>query len=139
MAKANYRSVDDYIALQPEATQRVLTRVRRIIRKAVPGAEEVISYQIPAYKLHGRILMFFAGWKAHFSLYPLNARIAKAFKKDLAGYETSKGTVKIPLSDPVPVKLIEGFATMRAKEVEAAQKTGRATATKAKKASSNRR
>src|SRR5262249_32934343 len=108
MAKTAYRSVDDYIALQPEAAQRVLARVRGIIRKAVPGAEEAISYQIPAYKLNGRMLMFFAGWKEHFSVYPLNARIAKAFKKDLARYETSKGTVKIPLSDPVPGKLIEG-------------------------------
>jgi uncharacterized protein YdhG (YjbR/CyaY superfamily) len=126
MAKTDYKSVDDYIAAQPDATQRVLTRVRGIIRKAVPGAEEVISYQIPAYKLNGRMLMFFAGWKEHFSLYPLNARIAKAFRKDLARYETSKGTIKIPLSDPVPVKLVEGFAKMRAKEVVAARKAKRA-------------
>src|SRR5262249_23230131 len=105
----------------------------------VPGAEEVISYQIPAYKLNGRMLMFFAGWKEHFSLYPLNAAIAKAFKKDLAGYETSKGTIKIPLSDPVPVKLIEGFATMRAKEVAAAQRARSATVTKARSAASKKR
>lgn len=119
MAKTAFTSVDDDLASQPEATQRVLTRVRRIIRKAVPSAEEVISYQIPAYKLNGRMLMFFAGWAEHFSLYPLNARIAKAFKKDLARYQTRKGTIRIPLSDPVPVKLVEGFAKMRAKEVAA--------------------
>jgi len=112
-----FKSVDDYIATQPPASQRVLSRVRRIIRKAVPGAEEVISYQIPAYKLNGRIVMYFAGWKEHFSLYPLNTRIAARFKKELADYETSKGTIKIPLSEPVPVKLVEGFAKMRAKEV----------------------
>ena len=139
MAKTAFKSIDDYIASQPVATQRVLTRVRRIIRKAVPGAEEVISYQIPAYKLNGRMLMFFAGWKEHFSLYPLNARIAKAFKKDLARYETSKGTIKIPLSDPVPVRLIEGFATMRAKEVAAAREAKRAASNKAKRSVSKRR
>src|SRR5262245_57572685 len=126
MAKTAFKSVDDYIASQPVATQRVLTRVRRIIRKAVPGAEEVISYQIAAYRLNGRILMFFAGWKEHFSLYPLNTRIAKALKKDLARYETSKGTIKIPLSEPVPDKLIESFAKLRAREATAAQKRKKA-------------
>ena len=147
MARTDFKSVDDYIASQPVAAQRVLVRVRGIIRKAVPGAEEVISYQIPAYRLHGRMLMFFAGWKEHFSLYPLNTRIAKAFKKDLARYETSKGTIKIPLSEAVPVKVVEGFAKMRAKEVAAAReaktKTSkqakRATPMKAKGAASKRR
>src|SRR5262245_43585848 len=129
MAKTAFKSVDDYIALQPEAAQRVLVRVRRMIRKAVPGAEELISSQIPAYRLDGRMLMFFAGCKEHLSLYPLNTRIAMAFKKDLARYETSKGTIKIPLSEPVPVKLIEGFAKLRAKEV-AEQQRARSAASK---------
>jgi uncharacterized protein YdhG (YjbR/CyaY superfamily) len=139
MAKTDFKSVDDYIASQPEATRRVLTRVRRIIRKAVPGAEEVISYQIPAYRLYGRMLMFFAGWKEHFSLYPLNARIAKAFKKDLARYETSKGTIKIPLSDPVPTELIEGFAKMRAEEVAAVKKAQRGAPQKKRAVSRHQR
>jgi uncharacterized protein YdhG (YjbR/CyaY superfamily) len=123
MAKTAFKSVDDYIASQPEAAQRALTRVRSIVRKAVPGAEEVMSYQIAAFRLNGRMLMFFAGWKEHFSLYPLNTRIARALKRDLARYETSKGTIKIPLSEPVPVKLVEGFAKMRAKEVAELEKT----------------
>jgi uncharacterized protein YdhG (YjbR/CyaY superfamily) len=134
MARTDFKCVDDYIAMQPEATQRVLARVRRIVRKAVPDAEEVISYQIPAYRLHGRMLLFFAGWKEHFSLYPLNPRIAKAFKKDLARYETSKGTIKIPLSEPVPVRLVEGFAKMRATEVTALNRV-RARARRARDAS----
>ena len=70
MAKTDFKSVDEYIASQPEAVQGVLERVRSTIRKAVPGAEEVISYQIPAYKLHGRAVLYFAGWKQHYSLYP---------------------------------------------------------------------
>jgi uncharacterized protein YdhG (YjbR/CyaY superfamily) len=131
MAKTAFKSVDDYIAAQPEAAQRVLTRVRRVIRKAVPDAEEAISYQIPAYKLNGRMLMYFAGWKEHFSLYPLNTRIAKALKKDLAGYETSKGTIKIPLSATFPAKLIEGFARMRAEE--AAELSAKKSASKTRK------
>jgi uncharacterized protein YdhG (YjbR/CyaY superfamily) len=100
----------------------VLKRVRSIIRKAVPGADEVISYQIPAYKLHGRTVLYFAAWKEHYSVYPSNTRLVAAFKNELAGYQLSKGTIRFPLSEPVPVKLIEGIAKFRAKEVAAAGK-----------------
>ena len=106
MAKTDFKSVDEYIASQPEAVQGVLERVRSTIRKAVPGAEEVISYQIPAYKLHGGPVLYFAGWKQHYSLYPATAHLVAAFKDDLAPYEVSKGTIRFPLSEPVPVKLI---------------------------------
>ena len=116
MAKTNYRSVDEYIASQPEATQAVLERVRSIIGKAVPGAEEVISYQIPAFKLPGGTVVFFAGWKKHFSLYPASAPLVAAFKNDLAPYEVSKGTIRFPLGEPVPAKLIERIAKFRARE-----------------------
>ena len=91
MAKTNFRSVDDYIASQPEATQAVLKRVRGIIRKALPAAEEVISYQIPAYKLRGQAVVYFAGWKQHYSLYPATALLVKAFKTDLAPTRTQQG------------------------------------------------
>ncbi len=117
MAKTDVTSVDEYIASQPEALQGILERVRSAIRKAVPGAEEVISYKIPAYKLHGADLLYFAGWKQHYSLYPANERVVAAFKNDLAPYEISKGTIRFPLSGPVPVKLIERIARFRAKEV----------------------
>ena len=118
VAKAGFTSVDEYIASQPKAAQRVLTRVRTAIRKAVPGAEEVISYQIPTFKLNGRAVIYFAGWKAHYSLYPANDRLVAAFKKQLAPYEVNnKGTIRFPLSEPVPVKLIERIAKFRAKEV----------------------
>jgi len=109
--------VEEYIASQPGAVQGVLRRVRSTIRKAVPGAEEVISYQIPGYRLHGRPVLYFAGWKQHFSLYPSTDRVVAAFKDDLAPYEVSKGTIRFALSEPVPVKLIAGIAKLRAKEV----------------------
>ena len=117
MAKTDFKSIDEYIKSQPSAVQTVLKRVRSTIRKAVPKAEEVISYQIPAYKLQGRPLLYFAGWKEHYSLYPSNARLVAAFKDELAPYEIAKGTIRFPLSEPVPVKLIEGIAKFRAKEV----------------------
>ena len=121
MAKATFKSVDEYIASQPQAAQDALRRVRDAIRKAVPGAEEVISYQIPAYKLHGARVLFFAGWKTHYSLYPASAGLVAAFKDELAPYEVSKGTIRFPLSKPIPVKLVERIAEYRAKEVEKAK------------------
>jgi uncharacterized protein YdhG (YjbR/CyaY superfamily) len=122
MAKTNFQSVDEYIASRPEAVQEVLKRVRSIVRKAVPKAAEIISYQIPAYKLPGGGVLYFAGWKQHYSLYPANGRAVAALKKELAPYEVSKGTIRFPLSEPVPVKLIERIAKLRAKEVAAGAK-----------------
>jgi len=116
MARATFKSVDEYIATHPEDVQAILQRVRSTIRKAVPGAEEAISYQIPTYKLQGAYVVYFAGWKEHYSLYPANDRLVAAFKEDLAPYEVSKGTIRFPLSQPVPVKLIERIAKFLAKE-----------------------
>lgn len=116
MAKTKFKTVDEYIAAQPEAAQVVLNRVRSAIRKGLPRAAEVISYQIPAYKLHGRIALYFAGWKQHYSLYPAGDRLLRAFRPHLASYKLSKGTIRFPLSEPVPAKLIERIAKFRAKE-----------------------
>ncbi|MBI3472431.1 MAG: DUF1801 domain-containing protein [Candidatus Solibacter usitatus] len=117
MAKTGFKSVDEYMASQPEAVRCILGRVRSTIRKALPRAEEVISYQIPAYKLHNRAVLYFAGWKQHYSLYPAGERIVAALKDELAPYEVTKGTIRFPLFQPVPVKLIGRIAKFRAKEV----------------------
>jgi uncharacterized protein YdhG (YjbR/CyaY superfamily) len=122
MAKADIKSVDEYIASQPKAVQGVLARVRNIIRRAVPGADEAISYKMPAYKLRGGLVIYFAGWKQHYSLYPATDRIVAELKDDLAPYEVKKGTIRFPLSRPVPAKLIERIAKLRAKEVAAREK-----------------
>ena len=122
MAKTDFKSVDEYIASQPEAVQGILKRVRSAIRKAVPGAEEVISYKIPTYRLHGRAVLYFAGWTQHYSLYPATDHVVAAFKDDLAPYQVSKGTIRFPLSEPVPVKLIQRIAKFRAKEVAEREK-----------------
>src|SRR5258708_31850860 len=116
MTKTDFKSVDEYIATRAEDVQAILQRVRSTIRKAVRGAEESISYRIPAYRLHGRPVLYFAGWKQHYSLYPATDRVVEAFKDDLAPYKITKGTIRFPLSQPIPVKLIEGIAKFRAKE-----------------------
>jgi uncharacterized protein YdhG (YjbR/CyaY superfamily) len=122
-------NIDDYIAGFPRATRVALSRVRSTIRRAMPGAEEAISYGIPAFKLRGRCVLYFAGWKQHYSLYPSTDRLVAAFKDELAPYEVSgKGTIRFPLSEPVPVDLIAGIAKFRAKE-----SAGREKATASKK------
>ena len=130
MAKTDFKSVDEYIAKHPPEVKAILRRVRSTIRKAVPAAEEVISYQIPAYKLHGRPVLYFAGWKQHYSLYPASAHLVAAFKDDLAPYEVNKGTIRFPLSQPVPVRLIERIAQFLAKEAAERARAKRARSKK---------
>jgi uncharacterized protein YdhG (YjbR/CyaY superfamily) len=116
MAKTDFKSVDEYIASHPEDVQPILRRLRSSIRKAVPNAQELIRYKIPTYKLHASPVLYFAGWKQHYSLYPASRRMVEALKGELAPYKVSKGTIRFPLSQPVPVKLIERIAKFRARE-----------------------
>lgn len=122
MARPHFESVDAYMASLPEATREILQRVRSTIRKAIPDAEEGISYQIPTYKLNGRAAVYFAGFKEHFSLYPATRTLVEAFPDELAGRVVSKGTIRFSLSEPVPLKLIERIAKFRAKETLASQR-----------------
>jgi len=109
-------TVTQYIDAQPRPARAALRRVRAAIRKALPGAKESLSYQIPTYKLDDRAVIYFAGWKTHYSLYPCGARIVAAFKEKLAPYKIQKSTIRFPLSEPVPATLIAGIAKLRAKE-----------------------
>jgi uncharacterized protein YdhG (YjbR/CyaY superfamily) len=83
----------------------------------VPKAEESISYRIPTYKLERERLLYFAGWKRYYSLYPATKTMLEAFKSDLAPHEVVKSTIRFSLAEPVPVKLIERIAKFRAKEI----------------------
>ncbi len=119
MAATDFKTVSEYIRSRPRPVQAALRQVRTAIRGALPDADEVISYQIAAYRYREGMIVFFAGWKAHYSLYPATPGVVTAFKKQLAGYELSKGTIRFPLEKPVPVKLIARIAKFRAKEVRA--------------------
>ena len=109
------KNVDEYVAAQPKAVQLILNKFRSTIKAAAPGAEEVISYQMPAYKYNG-MLVFFAAWKTHIGLYPAGAM--KTFEKELEGYERSKGTIKFPLDKRIPYGLISKIVKFRVKENE---------------------
>jgi uncharacterized protein YdhG (YjbR/CyaY superfamily) len=119
MAKASYTSVDEYLSTFPEDVQAVLQRVRGAIRAALPFADEGIGYQLAAYKVEGRPVIYFGGWKNHYSIYPATDTLVEAFGGELAHYEVENGTIRFPLSGAVPVKLIERIARFRAKEAAA--------------------
>lgn len=106
--------VDSYIADFPKDTQKMLEQLRATIMKAAPDAEEVISYQMPAYKYHG-MLVYFAGYKNHIGFYPTSSGIAK-FKKELSVYKGAKGSAQFPLDKPLPLQLITKIVTFRVKE-----------------------
>jgi uncharacterized protein YdhG (YjbR/CyaY superfamily) len=135
VAKTDYKSVDEYIAAQPEGSRAALEAVRATIRRAVPRAKEVISYQIPAFKVDGKPVIYFAGWKEHYSLYPVTERTQAVFRDALAPYKVSKGTIRFPLSARIPTELIGRIAEFRAKEVAGHSKAKgtrqKATVTKA--------
>lgn len=114
MAKTDFKTVDEYIRTFPEDVQEMLEKIRQTIHKAVPEAEEVISYQMPTFRLSG-ILVHFAAFKNHIGFYPAPSGI-EAFKDELSAYEGGKGSVKFPLDKPLPYELISEIAKYRAKE-----------------------
>jgi uncharacterized protein YdhG (YjbR/CyaY superfamily) len=126
MTKTAFKSVEEYMAAQPAALRGILERVRSAIRHAMPHAEEAISYNIPAYTLRATPVLYFAGWRRHYSLYPATKRLVSALGEELAPYEISKGTIRFPLSGSVPVWLIGRIARFRAQEVAAQEKPGKA-------------
>lgn len=136
MASTDFKSVDDYIAAQESpAVRTVLERVRTTIRKALPRATEGISYQIPVYKLDGRTVLYFAGFRNHYSIYPATARLVSALGKDLSGRLHSKATIRFSVTDAVPTRLISRIAKVRAAEVaevekERAKRSAKKTASK---------
>lgn len=121
------KDINEYIAGFPESVQGILEALRATIKEAAPGAEETISYAIPAFKLKGRMLVYFAGFKNHIGLYPA-PRGNEAFKKELSGYKGGKGTVQFPLNEPIPLPLVAKIVKFRAKEnLEKAKASSKAT------------
>ena len=95
-------NIDEYIAGFPEDVQKILEKIRAAIAKAVPKAEEAIKYAIPTFVLEKKNLVHFAGYKGHIGVYPA----PHALPKDLAKYQTGKGTLQFPLDEPIPYEAI---------------------------------
>ena len=109
-------NVDEYIAGFPEDVQKVLKKIRSTIKTTAPNAAESISYQIPAYKLDGEVLIYFAGFAKHVSIYPA-PREAKEFKKELATYKGGKGTVQFPLGEKIDYDLIARIVKFKIEKI----------------------
>ncbi|MBS1975946.1 MAG: DUF1801 domain-containing protein [Bacteroidetes bacterium] len=121
MKMQNFSSIDEYIALQSPKMRKYLKELRAVIRKAAPGAEEAISYGMPAFKYHGP-LVYFAAWDQHIGFYPGSKSVIEQYKNQLKKYQTSAGTVQLPPDEPVPVKLITAMVKYRMKQNEEKKK-----------------
>jgi uncharacterized protein YdhG (YjbR/CyaY superfamily) len=115
--KAAPITIDDYIAAAPSEAQPILERIRRIVRGAAPGAQEFISYRMPAFRLHG-ILLYFAAFKNHVGLYPPVSGDAK-LEDALRPYAGPKGNLKFPLDRPIPYDLIKRVVLLRIRQASA--------------------
>jgi uncharacterized protein YdhG (YjbR/CyaY superfamily) len=109
-------TVDAYIAGFPADTQAALVQVRQAIAAAIPAAEEIISYKMPAFRLNGRIVIYFAGYKSHIGLYPVHLAMPD-LADELAPFLSGKSTAKFPLDTPMPLKLVGKLATVMAAAV----------------------
>ncbi len=109
-----FKTVDEYMSSLPKSSREILEHLRKAIKQAAPKAEEMISYNMPAFKFHG-VLVYFAAYKTHIGFYPTASPIP-IFKKELEKYELAKGTVRFPLDKPLPLALIKKIVKFKMSE-----------------------
>ncbi|MDQ1266493.1 MAG: hypothetical protein QG635_1645 [Bacteroidota bacterium] len=115
MEKIKFKTVDEYVSVFPENVRVILEQLRNIIKHEAPEAAELISYNMPAFKL-GKILVYYAAHKEHIGFYPANSILIEILKDELLDYETSKGAIQFPYKKPLPINLIKNIIRIRVKE-----------------------
>ena len=110
------KEIEGYIIQFPGSTQKILQKMRKVVRKACPEAEELFSYGMPAYKLEKKPLIYFAAYKNHIGLYAIPSGHTK-FKKELSGYKQGKGSVQFPLDEKIPYTLVEKIVKYKKNEI----------------------
>jgi uncharacterized protein YdhG (YjbR/CyaY superfamily) len=113
-SNTKFKTVDEYLSTFPTNTKKILKELRETIKQAAPQAEELISYNMPAFKLHG-MLVYYAAYTGHIGFYPTPSGI-EAFKKELSEYEIAKGSIKFPIDRPIPFDLISKIVNFRLRE-----------------------
>ena len=116
------RSVEEYLAALPTDKRTTLERIRKTIKAAAPEATETISYQMPAFKDHGRILVYYAAFKDHCSLYPASEAVMEALGEELQPYFAGKGTIRFDADKPLPTALVRKIVKARIEEITAARR-----------------
>lgn len=120
MAKTDYQSIDEYHQAFPEDVQERLRIIRELVHKIAPEAEEVISYQIPAFKIGKKFLIYYAGFAKHITISnPWSEVFLTAFASELKGLKVSKSVIQLPLDKPFPVDFVERVLKFRKEETEA--------------------
>jgi uncharacterized protein YdhG (YjbR/CyaY superfamily) len=119
-AKAKPQTIDEYLAPLSNDKRAALEKLRRAIKSAAPEVEECISYDIPAFRLRGRLLVSFGAWAKHCSFFP-GAHPVAAHKDELAAYDTDKGTIRFPVDRPLPATLVRKLVRTRIAEYAAKQ------------------
>ena len=114
MDSRKFKTVDEYFSVLPARAKAHMTDMRTTIKKAAPHAEELISYNMPAFKFQG-MLVYYAAHAEHIGFYPVSSAI-RAFEKDLVKYERSKGTIRFSLDKPIPINLVSKIVKFRVKE-----------------------
>lgn len=114
MKATKFKTVDEYFSAFPTGTKSVLRKMRATIKEVVPQAEEVISYNMPAFKQNG-ILVWYAAYKQHIGFYPTPGPI-KTFAGELRQYKTSKGAIQFPIDKPLPTSLVKKIVSFRVKQ-----------------------
>ena len=112
-----FENIDEYIESFPETVQYILGKLRNTVRKAAPEAVELISYQMPTFKLDKKRLVYFSAWKNHIGFYSIPEG-DETFRKELSPYSGEKGSLRFPLDKPIPYHLVKKIVTLRVKEIQ---------------------